>query len=153
LNLLRHLPILLLLGLLGPMALATEGRIIKVLPHLLDREGHHALSPSLYERDAYQAELRKHPDKVSGLRFDVHWKARHKGTGNLTLRLQLRTAARSPAEPLVLETKVKSGLFGGGWAALALDGETYKKSGEVRAWRATLLDGETEIAESKSFLW
>src|SRR5437899_2397501 len=36
-------------------ATAATGRIIKVLPHLLDLQGHHALSPSLYDRDAYQA--------------------------------------------------------------------------------------------------
>ena len=39
-----------------------SGRILKVLPHLLDGKGHHTLSPSLLERDAYQAELRLHPE-------------------------------------------------------------------------------------------
>ena len=150
----RRLPLLLLLAfvLLGSEVSAADGKILKVLPHLLDREGRHALSPSLYERDAYQAELRKHPDKVSGLRYDIHWKA-HKPAAKLTLRLQLRTAHRAATEPLILTVSVKSGAFGGGWAALTLDGDTYQKSGEVQAWRATLLDGDAEIAESKSFLW
>ena len=50
---------------------AAEGKIIKVLPHLLDKKGRHTLSPSLYERDAYQAKLRTHPEDISALRFDV----------------------------------------------------------------------------------
>lgn len=147
------LPLLLAIGLLGSTASATESRIFKVLPHLLDREGRHSLSPSLYERDAYQAELRKHPDKISGLRYDIHWKANAASDANLKLRLQLRTAGLAANEPLVLETPLKPGRFGRGWSALTMDRETFLKAGNVQAWRATVLDGETEIAESKSFLW
>ena len=44
---------------------ARVARITKVLPHLLDDKGRHTLSPSLYERDAYQAELRKNPDRYT----------------------------------------------------------------------------------------
>ena len=47
-----------------------------MLPHYLDKEGRHTLSPSLYERDAYQAILRQNPEKRGGMRFDVQWKAR-----------------------------------------------------------------------------
>ena len=42
---------------------ASTGRVFKVLPHFLDTNGVHTLSPSLYERDAYQAHLRQHPEK------------------------------------------------------------------------------------------
>src|SRR5690348_1436186 len=55
---------------------AAGARIIKVLPHLLDRDSRHTLSPSLYERDAYQSFLRKNADQCAGLRFDVQWKAK-----------------------------------------------------------------------------
>ena len=57
-------------------AVAATGRVIKVLPHFLDLKGRHSLSPSLYDRDAYQAQLRQHPEQRSALRFDVHWKAK-----------------------------------------------------------------------------
>ncbi len=39
-------------------ATAAPAKVIKVLPHFLDQKGRHALSPSLYDRDAYQAHLR-----------------------------------------------------------------------------------------------
>ena len=55
---------MLLLGclMMASQASAATGRVLKVLPHLLDTNGLHTLKPSLYERDAYQAYLRKHPD-------------------------------------------------------------------------------------------
>ena len=59
----------------APGAEAVTGRIVKVLPLLLDRQGHDSLSPSLYDRDAYQARLRDHTNEISAVRFDVLWKA------------------------------------------------------------------------------
>ncbi|MCX8091991.1 MAG: hypothetical protein N3I86_13830 [Verrucomicrobiae bacterium] len=135
---------------------ATSARLIKVLPHFLDREGRHALSPSLYDRDAYQARLREHPELRSGIRFDVQWRARTGRPTPLTLRLELRGSARGDLPTQVtLETRVqvdRSGA-GGGWARLHLTGEDYRRFGELTAWRATLWDGETQVAEQRSFLW
>src|SRR6266567_3807500 len=71
----KLLPLMLLFSAHALGTEAASGRIIKVLPHLLDRGGRHTLSPSLYERDAYQAFLRKNPGQCSGLRFDIQWKA------------------------------------------------------------------------------
>ena len=51
----------LLLGLAFPIS-ATPCKIAKVLPQLLDDQGRHTVSPSLYGRDAYQALLREHPE-------------------------------------------------------------------------------------------
>ena len=39
------------------------------------------------------------------------------------------------------------------WTAVSLTGEEYKKFGELRAWRATLWEGEKMLGEQKSFLW
>src|SRR5262249_26884 len=64
-----------LLLLTAPMLLAGEGRVIKVLPLYLDKNGRDSLMPSLYERDAYQAVLRTHKDKRKALRFAIQWKA------------------------------------------------------------------------------
>ena len=73
----RLLMSLLLLGSLSAAFAgdAATGRVVKVLPFFLDLKGHEALSPSLYDRDAYQAYLRRHADERSAIRFDVLWKA------------------------------------------------------------------------------
>src|SRR5205814_9854679 len=97
----KLLPVVLVLSASALGGEAATGRIIKVLPHLLDLAGRHSLSPSLYERDAYQAFLRKNPEKCSGLRFDVQWKAKAADSKRLKLRLEVRGS--KAAEPLVLE--------------------------------------------------
>ena len=130
-----------------------EGKVIKVLPHLLDAQGRHTLSPSLYDRDAYQAELRKHPAKVSGIRFDVKWKASGPAKQTAVLRVEVRGPAKGnlPSE-LKLETTVEMGSWSH-WAVLKLDGEKYKDFGEITAWRVTLWAGDDMLGEQKSFLW
>src|SRR5687768_7947766 len=70
--------------------LHPDARISKVLPHFLDRDGKHTLWPSLYERDAYQAHLRKTPEERSGLRLDILWKAKKVSSAKLVLRAELR---------------------------------------------------------------
>ncbi len=87
--------LLLSLLLLGSLSTAfagdvVTGRVVKVLPFFLDLKGHDALSPSLYDRDAYQAYLRRHLDQRSAIRFDVLWKASDVGDAKLKLRVELR---------------------------------------------------------------
>ena len=55
------------LAMAASAAAELSGKVVKVLPHYLDLEGRHTLSPSLYERDAYQAVLRQHPERRSGI--------------------------------------------------------------------------------------
>jgi hypothetical protein len=128
--------------------------VIKVLPHYLDLEGHHALSPSLYERDAYQAFLRQHPEKRSGLRIDVQWKAHGPSQTPLKLRVELRGGVKDqrPAET-VLEKEIRPGGWFSHWLSLPLTGEEFKNFGDLTAWRATLWDGDRLLSEQKSFLW
>ena len=131
------------------------GKVIKVLPHLMDMQGRHSRSPSLYDRDAYQAELRKDLTKVSGVRFDVHWKAEVPAKANTpaVLRVEMRGTAKSnlPSEMRLENFFTLSG--GSHWSVLKLDGEQYKNFGEVTAWRVTLWAGDEMIGEQKSFLW
>jgi hypothetical protein len=137
-------------------ASAATGRVIKVLPQFLDLKGRHALSPSLYDRDAYQAYLRLHTNDISGLRFAVQWKAPDANAyaGPLKLRVEVRGITHGDLPPkLVLEQDVKPGGWFSHWASLPLTGEDYKKIGEVTAWRATLWDGDQMLSEQKSFLW
>ena len=135
---------------------AAAGRVVKVLPHYLDLKGRHSLSPSLYDRDAYQAQLRQHPEERFGLRFDVLWRGRAAGGTTLKLRAELRgTAKGNLPSQTTLETGVKVGASGATsrWNSLTLGGEDYKKFGEVSAWRVTLWNGDQLVAEQKSFLW
>lgn len=130
-------------------AAGASARITKVLPHLLDQKGRHTLSPSLYERDAYQAHLRRNPGLRSALRFNVQWKARESAPIQLKVRVEIRGSKE--AKPFVLEQRVRRATSR--WTALTLGGEDYKKLGELVAWRATLWAGDALLAEEKSFLW
>ena len=148
------LPLLLMLFAPALIARAVDGRVIKVLPHFLDRDGRHALSPSLYERDAYQARLRQQPQKRSAIRFDVQWKVRKPETAQHILQVEMRGVAEgnSPKHK-VLEKPVKGGGWFSHWSSLTFGDDEYKQFGEVTAWRVTLWEGDLLLGEQKSFLW
>ena len=147
----KLLPVVLFLSASALSAEAATGRIIKVLPHLLDRDGRHTLSPSLYERDAYQAFLRKNPEQCSGLRLDVQWKAKRVAGTRLLLRVEIRGSKE--AKPVLLEQAARPNHWYRRWSSVRVDGDSYQKVGEVIAWRATLWEGARLVAEQKSFLW
>jgi hypothetical protein len=130
---------------------AASTRIMKVLPHLLDEEGRHTLAPSLYERDAYQAELRKRPEQVSALRFDVHWKVRRAEAFDLRMRIELR-GSEDPAVH-TMEERVERPPWYNRWSSMTLDREAMQAVGDVVAWRVTLWSGSRLLAEHRSFLW
>jgi hypothetical protein len=69
------------------------------------------------------------------------------------LRLELRSGSGNEGHSLVLECPLKPGWRGRGWSQLQLTPEQFKELGQVTAWRATLRQGEAELAEEKSFLW
>ncbi len=155
----RWLPVLLLWCLMtGPVAAATEGRVLKVLPQLLDKKGRNSVTPSLYDRDAYQAYLRLHPAEISAFRFAVQWKAKAPESQPLKLRVEMRGAARdltqvdSPRQT-TLEQEVRQHHWFSHWASVNLSAAQYKSFGEVTAWRVTLWDGDRLLSEQKSFLW
>ena len=131
----------------------AASRIIKVLPHYLDLKGRHALSPSLYERDAYQAFLREHPNDRSGLRVNVQWKSDEPKSKNLKLRIELRGTKDKSIHIKTLEAPAQKNGWITNWTPIEVGGEEYKAFGELLAWRATLWDGDKQIAEQKSFLW
>ncbi len=86
--LIRWLACLILLG--GFTLHAAEAKILKVLPQYTDKKGRTALSPSLFDRDAYQSKLRRNPELASSLIYRVNWKG---GSGDaiLILRVEVRT--------------------------------------------------------------
>ena len=135
-------------------AAEAEGRVLKVLPQFLDQKGQSSLTPSLYDRDAYQAFLRRNPAKRSALRFAIQWKAKLPETVPLQLRAEIIGAAKTDTPKRTsIETEVhQHGRFSH-WANLTLSKQQYKDFGDVTAWRVTLWDGNKLLAEQKSFLW
>ena len=132
----------------------ATGRVIKVLPHFLDLKGRASLSPSLYDRDAYQAFLRDHPLKRGGIRFDIHWLTRGEAEDWLKIRVELRgVASGTNLKQMALEASVKPAGWFGHWTSLPLQGEAYKNFGEITAWRVTLWEKDQLLSEQKSFLW
>ena len=130
---------------------AAEGRIVKVLPHFLDKNGKHTLYPSLFERDSYQAHLKIHPELCSGMRFDVQWKGRKLRQPNVKLEVR---GANIPARKIETFSRgLKSGSAFSRWAGITVPVEDFNRLGSIVAWRVSLWDGETQVAEQKSFLW
>lgn len=149
----QFLTLAFLLASLAFAGAADTGRIVKVLPLYLDARGHDAISPSLFDRDAYQAQLREHPDEVSGIRFDVFWKASVAKGAKLKLRAELRgVGEHGLPKQSVLEKEVTPKIFRS-WASLPLAGEEFKNFSSLVAWRVTLWNGDELLGEQKSFLW
>ena len=135
-------------------AQAATGRVIKVLPQFLDLKGRNSLSPSLHERDIYQALLREHTNQCSGMRFNVQWKTKGQPTAPLKLRVELRGVAHGDfPKQLVLEKPVEPGGWFSHWAEVSLAGEEYRNFGQITAWRVTLWEGTQLLGQQKSFLW
>lgn len=136
-----------------PIARGEPDRIIKVLPHYLDLQGRHAVSPSLFERDAYQAMLRQTPAKQGGRQFDIQWKARKRPGRVLQLRLELVTVEHTRGNPFRVDLEVTpTGTFGR-WKRIKLEKALTDRLGEIIAWRVTLREDGNELSEQKSFLW
>jgi hypothetical protein len=130
---------------------AGQARIVKVLPHFLDKSGRHTLHPSLFERDGYQAYLKSHRDLCSGMRFDVQWKGRKLQNGQI--KLEVRGANTPPRQTEIFSTDLKGGGVFSQWSALKIAGEDFRRIGSIIAWRISLWDGDEQLAEQKSFLW
>ena len=132
---------------------AAEPRIVKVLTQYLDLQGRHTLSPSLFERDAYQDQLRQHPAQRSGIRFAIQWKARGMNSSHLKVRVELRGLKGNDLQTKSSEAPAGKPGWLTTWSTAELAGADYQQFGEIVAWRVALLDGEMQIAEQKSFLW
>jgi hypothetical protein len=132
---------------------SVTGKVVKVLPLLLDQQGRDATSPSLFNRDAYQVFLRDHTNEISAVRYNVQWSASKAGETKLNLRLELRGVGDSGVPRLrMMETEVTPGSFRQ-WTAFKLEGDAYKNFGAIVAWRVTLWNGAEFLGEQKSFLW
>ena len=134
-------------------ASALDGRVSKVLPQFIDQEGRHSLSPSHFERDAYQAKLRENPTLRKGLLFRVQWSAEPSDWTQVRLRVEARGLKGSVLQSRILEQPVRKHGWFGSWTTLKIDGDEYKGFGELVAWRVTLWENNVMLGEQKSFLW
>ena len=64
--------------------------LVKVLPNYLDEMGQHTDGVTLLHRDVYQNRLRKNPELVHGVRYDVNWY----GSGEEQYRMDAFEAGR-----------------------------------------------------------
>lgn len=141
---------------MGPaVTAATEssGKVLKVLPEFFDQKGHNAIAPSLYDRDAYQANLRKKPALRSTIGFFVNWKAKKVDVSKLKLRVQMRSVYGNIVKNKTIEENIKKKGWFTTWTTLKVSEEDYKKFGELIAWRVTLWEGDKLLSEQTSFLW
>ena len=138
---------------LAPVVQAGEGSVVKALPQLLDKQGRHTLSPSLYERDAYQFHLRKNPLLRGGARLAVQWKAKHVDWSKLKLRAEMRCLLGDNLHTVTIEEPaIKNGHFSS-WSEFRIEGDDYKSFGQLAAWRVTLWEGDHQLGQMESFLW
>ena len=122
--------------------------IVKVLPHYLDASGNHSDGPTLLHRDVYQANLRKNPDLVRAVRYDVNWR----GSGEVKVRLELRST-KVGSETMIIEKVETTSGRRTHWTPILIDAATYKSFGQPESWRVSLWQGEAQVGEEKSFLW
>lgn len=135
-------------------AASSEIKIVKTLRHLLDKQGRHTLSPSLLDRDAYQAFLREHPEDVTGLRFDVQWRRDKRDRSELKMRVEIRHGSGSAIETMTRTVPVESpSRRRSHWQQIAISNENYQALHEVIAWRVSIWQDGTELASQESFLW
>jgi hypothetical protein len=134
-------------------ATAKPGKVLKVLSFWEDQEGQIATSPSLFDRDAYQAYLREHTNEVSALRFDVLWKATKAPAEQIKIALELRGVGIGSVPKLkTIEVAAPPGKHRE-WTEIPLAGDDFKNFGAIVAWRVTLWNGGRMLGEQKSFLW
>jgi hypothetical protein len=147
------LAILILAGAVSTTMAADSGKIAKVLPLYLDLKGRDAISPSLFDRDAYQAKLRENPSDVSAIRFDILWKSSGLKNPKLKLRVEMRGVAENGLPRRATVERNVTPHFFRHWTSLKLGGDEFKHFGSLVAWKATLWNGDELLAQQKSFLW
>ena len=136
----------------GALVSAAEQRVIKVLPHLMDKEGRISKSPSLFERDAYQLRLRQNPEEQSGIRYDILWQSYISGKYRLKLELLGRVVeGRTNTRTVEIDLDVKDRRRK--WDHIKFEGEEYRNFGRIVAWRVSIWQGDQMLAKEQSFLW
>ena len=132
---------------------AGAPRIVKVFPLRIDSKNRTALTPSLFDRDAYQAFLRKNPKQCTGMVFKVQSKVPAGSPTSLTAKLEVRGEKAGDQTSFTAEKRLERDKFGSTWFQFDVTGEAWGRLKGVSAWRISLFDGEKLVSEQKSFLW
>lgn len=81
--------------------------------------------------------------------YTIFWKSDSPGTP-VTVKLEYRQAnTGSQIHEITANVKAKRK----NTTKFRVNGNFYTEGGPVTSWRAVILQGDTEIAENKSFLW
>lgn len=152
-SLLKLLACLLCMFLFAFESEAGSIKIFKVLPHYLDLEGRHTLSPSLFERDRYQSLLRTQPEKCSTIRFDIQWRNTLRSSENLTLMVEVRPSKQGEKTISFTEKLPSRKSIWSKWCKVKIPEEMFKEIENVGAWKVTIRDGEEVLKEYPSFMW
>src|SRR5690606_17207854 len=105
-------------------------------------------SPSLFDRDAYQADLKASPDLIHGLQLNIQWRP-ERGAGTYILKTELRGTAGQ----LAIDREVSGKGRFSSWEEVKLSEDQHKTLGQLRAWRVSLWQDDRVIGEQTSFLW
>ena len=124
-----------------------------MLPHYLDDQGRHTLSPDLFQRDAYQEYLFQNPEVVSTVRYDAFWGAFASKQGPDTVRLDLRGTRNGEPTDHSIEAAVADNRRGRKWVGVTVSPEDYAGIGRVVAWRLVASKDGQEVETARSFLW
>jgi hypothetical protein len=81
----------------------------------------------------------------------VQWKASK--SPDLAMKVEMRGICTNKATTVTLETALGKQSWFSTWTEIAIKGDEYKQFGEMVAWRVTLWDGKTQLAEQRSFMW
>ncbi|MBQ7590807.1 MAG: hypothetical protein IJU47_09030 [Verrucomicrobia bacterium] len=132
---------------------AGSVKIFKVLPHYLDKDGHNTLSPSLFERDRYQALLRLDQTKCSTIRFDVQWRNTLKNFDDLSITVEMRgTKTNSPTISFSEKISSRKSIWSH-WTKIRIPEESFRELEGLEAWRVLIKDGDEILKEERSFMW
>lgn len=128
-------------------------KIFKVLPHYLDKQNRHSLSPSPFERDRYQSILRADIEKCSTIRFDIQWRNTLSDLENMSITVEIR-GNKMGSEPVSFTQKLPSKKsIWSKWTKIKIPEETFHKMDGIGAWRVIIQDGEKTLQEYRSFMW
>ena len=130
----------------------TSAQIMKVLPHYLDVDDRHTKGVTLTDRDLYQKELRDDPKKITGIRFDIKWSGTGLDPAITKLRVEIKSS-KAGADTLVINYNAIADNLSATWTPLTVSRADYKKLGKMESWRVSLWEGDSQVAEQKSFLW
>jgi len=124
----------------NPFHLNSETQSVSAVDPMLEFEPRHLLHGAV--------DIQDHKDRY-GHYYTVFWKSENRAPA--TVRLDYRQGA-TESQILSKEIEVPSPKRKN-TTKFQITGDEYSSGGKVTQWKVTILEGETVVAEYKSFLW